>query len=133
MNIRSLRFEAKCNKSVLVLKTYDEEAARENSKKVLSFSFRNYPDGSKSWCFERPAMTISLSKAPIKALVVSKPGYLTIGFVRWGLEYGWLSITPDGDYVRVNGSIEERLNYRDVKTAMYRASKNRKGVYNGFM
>jgi hypothetical protein len=98
------------------------------SKKSVNIKFKDYSESMYKKRFRRPEMTVSLNRAPLKAIVISKMEYVTIGLVRWGLEYGWLAIAPNGNYLRINGSVEERLDLRDVKAALYRAKNNKKAL-----
>jgi hypothetical protein len=44
---------------------------------------------------------------------------MVIGVVRWGLEYGFLAISTQGNYVRVNGSYVELLDAPAVRAAIF--------------
>jgi hypothetical protein len=70
---------------------------------------------------QRPLMSVVLNPFALKAFVISESSHLTIGIVRWGMEFGLLTISPNGEYVRVNGSTKERLNSDDVRAAIFRA------------
>lgn len=74
----------------------------------------------------RTEMIVSLKKMAMRGIVATKPSYVTLGIVRWGLEFGWLTLTPSGEYVRVNGSVEERLDFWSVRRAIAKASKARR-------
>lgn len=67
---------------------------------------------------ERGPLTVSLRRNAVKAFVIAKSPHVVIGVVRWGQEYGLLAISPAGDYLRVNGSYEERLDTREVRAAI---------------
>ncbi|WP_157673107.1 hypothetical protein [Curvibacter sp. AEP1-3] len=69
-------------------------------------------------------MTVSLNPKGLKAFTISGPAFVAIGIVRWELEFGLLTIDPNGDYVRVNGSYKELLDPVDVRAAIFRASQN---------
>lgn len=133
MKIRSIRTYSEASPKFLHLCPLTVSRNESPKNNWVKITFDKYPDEVKKIAFSRPAMTISLSRAPLKAMVISRPGYVTIGFVRWGLEFGWLTIAPNGNYVRVNGSFEEILNYQDVKSAMYRANKTRRLSCQGIM
>ncbi len=67
---------------------------------------------------EREPLTVSLRRNAVKAFVIAKSKHVVIGVVRWGQEYGLLTISPAGDYLRVNGSYEERLDTDEVRAAI---------------
>lgn len=46
------------------------------------------------------------------------PGFQYLGRVQRGMEVGALAITPDGDYVQVNGSVVTPLNSSRVQSAL---------------
>lgn len=73
---------------------------------------------------QRSIMTVSLNPKGLKAFTISGPTFVAIGIVRWELEFGLLTIDPNGDYVRVNGSYKELLDPEDVRAAIFRASQN---------
>ena len=73
---------------------------------------------------QRSIMTVALTPKALKAFTISGPTFVAIGIVRWELEFGLLTIDPNGDYVRVNGSYKELLDPEDVRAAIFRASQN---------
>lgn len=73
---------------------------------------------------QRSIMTVALTPKALKAFTISGPTFVAIGIVRWELEFGLLTIDPNGDYVRVNGSYKELLDPVDVRAAIFRASQN---------
>nr|CBA28202.1 hypothetical protein Csp_A06100 [Curvibacter putative symbiont of Hydra magnipapillata] len=73
---------------------------------------------------QRSIMTVALTPKALKAFTISGPTFVVIGIVRWELEFGLLTIDPNGDYVRVNGSYKELLDSADVRAAIFRASQN---------
>jgi hypothetical protein len=73
---------------------------------------------------QRSIMTVALTLKALKAFTISDPTFVAIGIVRWELEFGLLTIDPNGDYVRVNGSYKELLDPQDVRGAIFRASQN---------
>jgi hypothetical protein len=73
---------------------------------------------------QRSIMTVALTPKALKTFTISGPTFVAIGIVRWELEFGLLTIDPNGDYVRVNGSYKELLDPEDVRAAIFRASQN---------
>jgi hypothetical protein len=69
---------------------------------------------------DRPAITVSLRWKVMKGLIVAHRDYMVIGVVRWGLEYGFLAISTQGNYVRVNGSFVELLDAPAVRAAIFK-------------
>lgn len=73
-------------------------------------------------------MTVSLNPKALNAFNISPATYVAIGIVRWEQEFGLLTIDPNGDYVRVNGNYKEILDPDDVRSAIFRASRNWKAI-----
>jgi hypothetical protein len=86
--------------------------------RTSSKTSRSPPRAALALRLERGTLTVSLRRNAVKAFVVAKSPHVVIGVVRWGQEYGLLAISPTGDYLRVNGSYEERLDTREVRAAI---------------
>jgi hypothetical protein len=66
-------------------------------------------------------MKIIMGGLTLKAFVVASHKLTVIGIVRFGMEYGLLASTPNGHYVRVNGSKIQALPDLEVHAAISRA------------
>jgi hypothetical protein len=54
----------------------------------------------------------------MKAYVVAPKGYVVLGIVRMGIEFGILATNETGIYVRVNGSTIQELTQQAVEGAI---------------
>lgn len=72
-------------------------------------------------------MSIVLGSHTIKAFVVSPEKYKVLGIVRIGMEFGLLSTTECGSYVRVNGSTVTALDRAQVEQALRLACRDGRG------
>jgi hypothetical protein len=72
-------------------------------------------------------MSVVLGVTSIKAYVTAPKEYKVIGIVKFGFEFGLLAMTPNGNYLRVNGSEIESLFKRDVQEAIHRAKHDGRG------
>jgi hypothetical protein len=68
-----------------------------------------------------------LGSHTIKAFVTAPKDVYVMGIVRWGMEFGLLARTHTGEYVRINGSQAQTLNFEDVETAIAKASVTGRG------
>ncbi|RFO97393.1 hypothetical protein DIC66_09755 [Rhodoferax lacus] len=75
----------------------------------------------------RQKLEVVLGSHTIKAFVTAPKDVYVMGIVRWGMEFGLLARTHAGDYVRINGSEAQTLNFEDVETAIARASVTGRG------
>ena len=75
-------------------------------------------------------MRVVLGSQTIKAFVVAPKRFNVLGIVRMGMEYGLLVLTEDGDYLRVNGSVELKLVKAEVESAIRAAIGNWAGKQN---
>lgn len=74
-----------------------------------------------------PALQVVLGSQTIKAFVASPKEFKVLGIVRMGMEFGLLATSASGAYVRVNGSIVQRLNTEAVEEAISAARINGRG------
>jgi len=72
-------------------------------------------------------LEVVLGSHTIKAFVTAPKDVYVMGIVRWGMEFGLLAQTNGGDYVRINGSQEQPLNFDDVEAAIAKASVTGRG------
>jgi hypothetical protein len=82
----------------------------------FKFSFRN-----KTAVAADQRLQVILGGHTVKAFVAAPKGAQVIGIVRFGMEFGLLAVTSNGNYVRINGSETQRLNNRAVEEAIHRA------------
>ncbi|RYX89875.1 MAG: hypothetical protein EOO28_31320 [Comamonadaceae bacterium] len=63
-------------------------------------------------------LTISLDTNVSMFTMAVHPGYQYIGRIQRGMEVGALALTPEGDYVQVNGSIVTPLNASRISSSL---------------
>jgi hypothetical protein len=93
----------------------------------IKFTFQQQSASPPSEQVQRMHVILGVSTAKAFVLVASPHIYKTIGIVQFGIEYGLLAVSREGNYVRINGSQVEPLNKRDVESAIYRAKKVGRG------
>ncbi len=65
-------------------------------------------------------LAITLGVKLLCGIVAGNAGYTAIGMVRQGLSFGLLCVGPDGQYVRINGSYVEKLDFQLVTQTLAR-------------
>jgi hypothetical protein len=65
-------------------------------------------------------LAITLGVKLLCGIVAGNSGYTPIGMIRQGLSFGLLSVGPDGQYVRINGSYIEKLDFQLVTQTLER-------------
>ncbi len=65
-------------------------------------------------------LAITLGVKLLCGIVAGNAGYTPIGMIRQGLSFGLLCVGPDGQYVRINGSYIERLDFQLVTQTLER-------------
>ena len=82
---------------------------------------------AKSRTTPRQQLEVVLGSHTIKAFVTAPKDFHVMGIVRWGMEFGLLAQTNTGDYLRINGSQEQALDYDAVEAAIAKASVTGRG------
>lgn len=65
-------------------------------------------------------VTIVLGARLSNAILASNARYTSIGVMRQGPSFGLLCVGPEGEYVRVNGSYVEKLDFQLVTSMLAR-------------
>jgi hypothetical protein len=65
-------------------------------------------------------VAITLGVKLLCGIVCGHAGYTPIGMIRQSLSFGLLCVGPDGQYVRVNGSYVEKLDFQLITQTLER-------------
>lgn len=88
----------------------------------LQFTFRQTPAAAPE-----QRLQVILGGHTVKAFVAAPRDVRVIGIVRLGLEFGLLAMTQTGQYLRINGSQVQSLDYREVEAAILRNQHHGRG------
>lgn len=72
-------------------------------------------------------MKVVLGALTIKAFVFAPKTFKAVGIVQFGMEFGVLAVSQNGDYYRVNGSKVTLLDNADVEDAICRSKSHGRG------